>query len=194
MTRALVAAIFFVLALVAPTPARAGQSEPKRPVDRVTWLELGGGVATIFGPDIGWTAARVGARANVTRKAAVDMIVDFDPSDRGFSGIYELQVRQTFRASNRPVAPFLSAGLIGEFEFRHVRESRFTLPTTGETIVYPEHRIARFSTPFAAVAGGGIRVPLAAHLALETGAQIWIAGGFALAWYAGVTVPIGPER
>jgi hypothetical protein len=171
----------------AAQPAEAPAREP-----RPALIEVGGGLTTAV-----WLGSATGfpmlqARVNVTRQIAVEAAVVFDvgPSRSGVQGLYALQVRQTFGPAASKVVPFATYGVLGDFEYVHIPELRYSL-STGDTVVRPAGTVRTVSRPFGLVGGGGARVRLAAHAYLELAGQLAVADGWMPLLTAGISMPLG---
>ena len=160
-------------------------------------VELGGGVAAVATPYGAGAFPSLQARVDFTRHFAVETVAAFEPGGfkHGVEGTYLLQVHQAFGASTSKVTPFATYGVLGSFEYRRYPEFRYTLPPTGDTVVYPAYTRRSLSGPFGLTGGVGARVRLTPHAFFEAGAQLLeVDGSFAVAFSGGVTVPIGHGR
>jgi hypothetical protein len=192
--RSLWATVFLVLASACPAWAQSVEAPAAESLG-MTRIELGGGFVGGVAP-AGDPIPSVEVRVNISPRIAIEAVTDFETGrySQGVAGLYALQVRQRVGDSHSRVTPFVTYGLVGWFQYRHVNGYQYTL-ATGERVVYPGGTNAQLSRPFALVGGGGVRVGLARHLFLEAGAQAVGAPSFAgLLFNAGVMVPIGRRR
>ena len=163
-------------------------------------VEVGGGLVGSVLP--GFLLPSLNVRTHVTSRAGIDVAADFVPTNPGVTGAYRIQAFHAVRDRKARLSPFVTYGVAGSFEYRHLAEHRFTVQSTGDRVIYPAHWYGRVRTPVLATAGGGVRQRVAAHLFFEYGARAFVPvgaplgplRGMLLEVHAGIVVPIGSRR